>query len=235
MLAASPEHKWNEFASPGELANALADAVADRLRAAIDGRGHALIAVSGGTTPGLFFRALAKKELDWSKVTVTLADERFVPASSPRSNAALVSKNLLRDKAAAANFAGLYRPANSADEAADQADNDLKALAWPADVVILGMGGDGHTASFFPDAEGLDRLLDPSSKKTVLPVNAPSAGEPRLTLTLPRLASSGLVVLHIEGNAKRGVIENALQPGNRLPVRAVFDHSRQPVEIFWAP
>ncbi len=153
---------------------------------AIDGRGHALIAVSGGTTPGLFFRTLAKKELDWPKVTVTLADERFVPASSPRSNAALVSENLLQDKAAAANFAGLYRPANSADEAADQADNDLKALAWPADVVILGMGGDGHTASFFPDAEGLDRLLDPSSEKTVLPVSAPSAGEPRLTLTLPR-------------------------------------------------
>jgi 6-phosphogluconolactonase len=235
MLAASTRHYWNAFASSAELANALAIRVADRLSGAVDRRGAALIAVSGGTTPGLFFRTLSKQDVDWSKVTVTLVDERFVPASSPRSNAALVAENMLQNKAAAANFAGLYRPAETADEAAEQADSELKAFPWPLDVAILGMGNDGHTASFFPDAEGLDDLLDASLAKTVLPVNAASAGEPRLTLALSMLASAGLVVLHIEGSAKRSVLETALQPGNRLPVRAVLDHSRQPVEIFWAP
>jgi 6-phosphogluconolactonase len=235
MLAASPRRPWNQFASSSELADALAVTVAARLRGAIDRRGKALIAVSGGTTPGLFFRTLSRQDLDWGKVTVTLADERFVPASSPRSNAALVAENLLQNGAAAANFAGLYRPAGTADQAAEQTDEAMKAFPWPLDVAVLGMGNDGHTASFFPDAEGLDELLDASSARTVLPVSAPSAGEPRLTLALPVLASAGLVVLHIEGNAKRGVLETALQPGSRLPVRAVFDHSRQPVEIFWAP
>jgi 6-phosphogluconolactonase len=235
MLNAAPKHHLNRFASSRELADALADTVWDRLGTAIGRRGKALIAVSGGTTPGLFFRALSSRDLDWAKVTVTLVDERFVPASSPRSNAALVADNLLRNNAAAAKFAGLYRPTETAEEAASQADNELQALAWPLDVAILGMGGDGHTASFFPDAEGLDRLLDPSSERTVLPVSAPSAGEPRLTMTLPRLAGAGFVALHIEGNAKRDVLGKALLPGSHLPVRAVFDHSRQPVDIFWAP
>ena len=81
MPAASPKFAWNPFASPGDLASALAAAVADRLRSAIDRRGQALIAVSGGTTPTLFFRTLSSEDLDWSKVTVTLADERFVPMS----------------------------------------------------------------------------------------------------------------------------------------------------------
>ncbi len=235
MLAGSPRHNWNEFASSAELANALAAWVADKLRGAIDRRGAALIAVSGGTTPGLFFRALSQQDLDWSKVTATLVDERFVPASSPRSNAALVAENLLQNKAATANFVGLYRPVGTVDQAAEQASKELKVLPWPLDVAVLGMGNDGHTASFFPDAEGLGELLDISSARTVLPVSAPSAGEPRLTLALPVLASARLLVLHIEGTAKRGVLETALQPGSRLPVRALFDHSRQPVEIFWAP
>lgn len=235
MLAASPSYNWNEFASSAELAKSLAAGVADRLRGAIDRRGAALIALSGGTTPGLFFRTLSRQDLDWSKVTATLVDERFVPASSPRSNAALVAENLLQNKAAAANFVGLFRPAGTVDQAAGQANKELKAFRWPLDVAVLGMGNDGHSASFFPDAEGLEEMLDTSSARTVLSVRAPSAGEPRLTLALPVLASAGLIVLHIEGPAKRGVIEMALQPDSRLPVRAVFDHSRQPVEIFWAP
>jgi 6-phosphogluconolactonase len=235
-VAASPKFEWHAFASPGDLATALATAVASRLRSAIDQRGEALIAVSGGTTPGLFFRTLSKQDLDWSKVTVTLADERFVPMSSPRSNAAFVAENLIQNLAAAARFAGLYRPVVTVEEAAAQADRELQTLPWPLDITMLGMGLDGHTASFFPDATNLEILLDPASESTVMPVIAPSAGEPRLTLPLAKLAGAGMVALHIEGSAKRGVFEAATAPGGNMPVRTVLDHAQAtPVQVFWAP
>src|SRR5262245_39807405 len=122
MPAASPKFAWNAFAAPGDLASALAATVADRLRSAIERRGEAFVAVSGGTTPAQFFRDLSNAELDWSKVTVTLVDERFVPMSSPRSNAALVAANLMQNRAAAARFVGLYRPLDVVEEAAALAD-----------------------------------------------------------------------------------------------------------------
>ena len=113
--------------------------------------------------------------------------------------------------------------------------NALSGLAWPLDVVVLGMGTDGHTASFFPDAKELDALLDPSDRDIVRSVNAQSAGEPRLTLTMPRLAEAGLLVLHIEGTTKRHVIDDALAGRTTPPIRTVLEHARHPAEIFWAP
>ncbi|GAA2853710.1 6-phosphogluconolactonase [Aminobacter aminovorans] len=227
--------RWNAFETRDELASALAARVADTLKAAIARRGVAFLAVSGGTTPGRFFAALSKEALDWSKVTVTLVDERFVPESSPRSNAALAKANLLQNAASAARFAPLFHEAATVEKGADLADSALRALPWPLDVSILGMGGDGHTASFFPDAAGLDALLDPASSRLAMPVHADSAGEPRLTLTLPALVSAALVVVHIEGAEKRRVIEAALASDKALPIRTVIDRAPRATEIYWAP
>jgi len=226
---------WHEFASPQALASAFAEKVAGVLAAAIAERGKATLAVSGGTTPGLFFRALSRQKLDWARVTVTLVDERFVPEDSPRSNAGLVAANLLQNEAAAAKFVGLYSPADNVEAAARRADEAVGREALPLDAAILGMGADGHTASFFPDADNLAALLDPHAQANVLPVHAPSGIEPRLTLTLPRIASAGFIALHIEGAEKRSVLEAALDGEPHLPVRAVFDHAQVPVQIFWAP
>ena len=99
-----PAYRWNGFAGRQDLAAALAGNVAARLTKAIDERGGGLLAVSGGTTPAKFFAALSAIPIAWNKVTVTLVDERFVPASSPRSNAGLVAANLLQNAAAAATF-----------------------------------------------------------------------------------------------------------------------------------
>lgn len=230
-MAALPD--WKVFSSSDALAQALADAVAAALDAAIVQRGQAFLAVSGGTTPGRFFQALSQKALDWSKVTVTLVDERLVPESSPRSNAALVRKMLLTNKAATARLMPLYRPAERVEDAARQASADLASLPWPLDVAILGMGTDGHTASFFPDAGNLDMLLDPESSAFILPVNAPSAGEDRLTLSLGRLLEAGLIALHIEGDDKKAVLEAALRPGEARPISAVFAHGDRPVPVYW--
>lgn len=226
--------EWIEFSSGDALAIGLADKVAQVLAQAIEKRGHAVLAVSGGTTPKRFFQALSLHDLDWSNITVTLVDERFVPASSTRSNAALVKENLLINKAEAADFIGLYHKAESVEAAAGLASQFLEKLHWPLDVVILGMGADGHTASFFPDADNLSTLLDLKNEAVVMPVHADSAGEPRLTLTLPRLLDSGFLALHIEGEEKRAVLEKALTPEGEKPVSTVFAGSSRTVPVFWA-
>ena len=231
-MTASPD--WRVFFTPEALAEALADAVAAALSAAIERRGRAFLAVSGGTTPQRFFHALSSRPLDWPKVTVTLVDERFVPHGSPRSNAGLVRNHLLTNAAAAASFAPLYRPAATVEAAARQASAGLASLPWPLDVAVLGMGADGHTASFFPDADDLAALLDPASAALVLPVHAPSAGEPRLTLPLARLLEAGLLALHIEGEEKRAALNAVLSSGGERPVGAVFAHADKPVPVYWA-
>ena len=231
----SAAFNWNGFADRPELAAALAGHVAARLTKAVAERGTALLAVSGGTTPARFFAALSSIPIAWNKVTVTLIDERFVPASSPRSNAGLVAANLLQNAAAAARFVPLYHEAASIESAAASDSEALKALPWPLDVAILGMGADGHTASFFPDADNLPELLDPSSQRIVLPVHAQSAGEPRLTLSMARIVAAGFLALHIEGEEKRTAFDGAMGPGAKKPIRKVLDASPIPVEVFWAP
>lgn len=228
-------YNWNAFPDRPQLAAALAGRVADRLVKAIAERGTAVLAVSGGTTPAKFFAALSTAPIAWDKVIVTLVDERFVPASSPRSNAGLVAANLLQNAAKAARFVPLYHEASGIEDAAASDDAALRSLPWPLDVVVLGMGPDGHTASFFPDADDLAKLLDPASDRIILPVHAASAGEPRLTLTLARIIDAGFIALHIEGEDKRTAFDGAVAPGPRKPIRAVLDAAHRPVEVFWAP
>lgn len=225
---------WHDFDGRDALAAGFSDAVAKHLADAIVKRGTALLAVSGGTTPAKFFAALSNQPIAWDKVTVTLIDERFVPASSPRSNAGLVAANLLQNAAAAAKFVPLYHEAATIEDAASIADSALQGLAWPLDVAVLGMGNDGHTASFFPDAIDLATLLDPASKTNVLPVHAESAGEPRLTLSMARIIEAGFVALHIEGAEKKQTFDGAMGPGAKKPIRAVIEASPRPVEVFWA-
>jgi 6-phosphogluconolactonase len=225
----------HSFANAAELAASLADKVSGVLSAAIAARGAASIAVSGGSTPKAFFQALSTRDIDWAKVTITLVDERFVPADNPRSNHLLVDANLLQNKAKAARFVPLYQPAASVEEAAKLATVKSAEIGIPFDVVILGMGGDGHTASFFPDAGNLDELLDPASRRIVLPVHAASGGEPRLTLSMACIVAAGFVALHIEGEDKRTAFNGAMGPGAKKPIRSVLEAAPRPVEVFWAP
>ena len=227
---------WKEFASPEALAQAQADEVAGWLSDAIATKNVASLAVSGGKTPARFFEVLSTRVRDWSKVTVTLVDERFVPPTSDRSNEKLTRDALLRNEAAKAHFVPLYSEVDTPEAAAEKAEYRLVEVHFPLDVVVLGMGTNGHTASFFPDAENLSELLDPKTPQTVLAVHAASAGEPRLTLTLPRIAEARHLLLHIEGGDKRDVFDQEMSADTpRLPIRFVMDAATSEPSVYWAP
>ncbi|WOC15530.1 6-phosphogluconolactonase [Pseudochrobactrum sp. MP213Fo] len=227
----------HDFADPSALALQLAETIADQLNKAIAAKGHASLVVSGGTTPLQLFEVLSMQDIAWKQVTITLVDERFVAPDNERSNEKLVRDHLMKNKAEQAGFISLYGPAQNASVAAVTAANRIDAIQKPFDVVVLGMGNDGHTASFFRGGNRLDQAIDPETRAIVLPMVAEGAGEPRLTLTLPLLTSANLLILHIEGQKKLSVLEEALSDDDamQMPVRAIFAHAKQPVQLYWAP
>jgi 6-phosphogluconolactonase len=225
--------EWHEFGSPDELAEALAERIAGALAQAIAERGRASLAVSGGRTPKRLFKALSFAPIKWEKVTVVLVDERFVPPDDERSNERLVRSNLLRNRAAGARFLPLFRPGMTVEQAAAKAGADVSALPFPLDVAVLGMGPDGHTASFFPDASNLKSLYVNREQRAVLPVHATSAVEPRLTLSLQLLTSARLVVVHIESDERKSILIQALADG-ALPIARFFAEAASAPQIYWA-
>jgi len=212
------------FDTSQALASGFASWTADRLSAAVAERGAALLIVSGGTTPLRFFDALSRIAIDWPRVAITLADERRVPDDSPRSNAKLVREHLMKNAAAAARFVPLADSRLSRDQELVSAAARIAALPMPADVVALGMGEDGHTASWFPGADKLAQAIDPGTRALLLPIVAPGAPEPRLTLTARVILRARAIALHIEGAAKLAALEKALGDGpiEEMPVRAVL-------------
>ncbi len=223
-----------DFRDKDQLAEALAAAIAGHLKAGVKARGAASLAVSGGTTPVRLFKVLAgRADVPWDKVTVTLVDERWVDESSERSNGRLVRANLLQGRAALANFVPLYRGGTEPDAA--KATAALAAVPQPLDVVILGMGNDGHTASFFPGGDTLHEAL--TAEGPVIAIRAPGAGEPRVTLTLRRLLAARALYLHIEGEEKVETLKQAEAEGlvEDMPVRAILRQDQTPLTIFWCP
>lgn len=220
------------YPSPAALARAAADTVLQALAQAIAARGAASLVATGGRSPAPVYDLLAQGLLDWDKVTVTLSDERCVSPHDPASNARLVREHLLVSHAAAARFIPLYRPAPDPQAAAALAEADIAALA-PFDVLLLGMGEDGHVASLIPGSPVLDRGMDPTGADLVLGVPAGVGSPPlaRVTLTLPALLSARLTLVLVSGRAKHQV----LSEGNGLPVHALLEQAKAPIRILWTP
>jgi 6-phosphogluconolactonase len=236
-MADGLEYGRHPFEDRGELAKALAEAVAGNLNEALTRAGVASLAVSGGSTPARFFAELGKRrDIDWKRVYVTLVDERWVDETSDRSNALLVNEKMLQGPAAVAHFIPLYSGGDEPDaEAVNRTNRLLDTLPKRYAAVVLGMGNDGHTASFFPGGDNLKDAL--RGEGPAIAIRAPGAGEPRITQVLRRLVETDALYLHIEGEEKAATLERALEEGPivDMPIRAVLRQVAVPLQIYWAP
>jgi 6-phosphogluconolactonase len=216
---------------------AIAAHIATALRAAIAARGQASLAVSGGKSPIPLFEALREQDLDWSKVTVVLVDERVVPRDHADSNTALVARHLLQGRAAAARFLPFFRElaptfnAEVLDALVRDAEDRIATLPWPLDVAVLGMGEDAHTASLFPGAPGYARAIATDQRLAwVVPDTAPHA---RLSLTLSALLAARELVLSIAGESKLAVYRRAAQKADEaLPISLVINQTQAPLSVW---
>lgn len=220
-----------ETFSQADLGPALAAQVAADLRTAIETKDRASIAVPGGSTPGPFLSALASDTLDWTKVSVTLSDERCVPSDHERSNQRLVTEHLLKGPAEAAEFVPLY----SRFQELAEVETALSEKILPLDVCVIGMGDDMHTASLFPGTRGLKSLLDLNAERLVDFVSPPGAEEPRVTLTAKALATASHTYLLIKGADKRTSLDRAMETDDReaAPIRTILESAQSPM-IFYA-
>ncbi|MEM7611062.1 MAG: 6-phosphogluconolactonase [Pseudomonadota bacterium] len=222
------------FDSRERLAVALADAIARDLRGAIDARGHATLVASGGSSPIATYRALAARELDWSRVTILPSDERWVDEQHEDSNIGMLRRELQRGKASKAKLVSLYDKSAELDHAAQRISARVDELPRPFDVALLGMGDDGHTASLFPDAPSIE--TDLASHDSCVLVQPPSQPLARISLTPAALLDARAIRLVFFGQAKADVFAKASADGDlkSLPVRSVLRQEIVPLTTYFA-
>ena len=229
------EAEWWEYDSLDELADAVAGDVGFIVDSAVDARGASLIAVPGGRTGPAIFPKLAAQKLQWKRVTIVPTDDRLAPMDSELSNVREIAKTFLpigaRVVPIATEIADYKLAGNSADAR-------LQDLSWPPDLVWLGMGADGHTASIFPGPDLQAALDAPKARRAIgvmpepLPPEAPVA---RVTLTRAAILSARTILVTVTGQQKRDLLEQAIADGHssRLPIGRVLAEAEQPIDIHW--
>ncbi len=230
------EAEWWDYDDIGELADAVAGDVGFIIESALDARGQALIALPGGTTPGPIYEKLAKTKLDWKRVTIIPTDERIVAMTDPLSNAAMIAKIFLPKGARVIPV--ISEKAPDYQSAGKAADARLQDFPWPPDLVWLGVGVDGHTASIFPGPDLDEALNGPRARRMIgvmpdpLPAEAPVA---RVTLTKAAIMEARTLMMVVTGKDKRKMLERALKDGalSSAPVGRVLADAEQAVDIHW--
>ena len=229
-----PKHtSWHQQNTPKQLAESLAAAIAHCLAQALTQQPRASLAVSGGRTPTTMFAALSKHAIAWDRVDITLVDERWVNEASTSSNASLVRQNLLQSAASAANFIPLYNGAPSNLEGCQSCHQQLTRISRPIDVVVLGMGNDGHTASLFPNCPNLAHAMAQVNTSLCAATTAPVAPQQRITLTAQQIHLSRHKFLHLVGTDKLATLQQAMQlrSPSKMPI---FAFLQRPLSIFWS-
>jgi len=229
--------RFHSHPDPDTWRDVAAADIADALRHALRVHERARLLLSGGGTPAPVYRSLAQAELDWQRVDVALIDERWLQPDDPDSNARLVRENLLRDRATDANFQALTRAGQTIDDAVRSANLHAHHAA---NVVVLGMGEDGHTASLFPRMLDLDIAVQASSAYVAVDASGcPGAGRysRRISLTPYGLAPARTRLLLICGQLKRTVFERAVNGNDvlELPIRLAFTTPGAILQVHWTP
>ncbi len=228
---------WHQFENRDYMVAALKSAISKRLREAIASGRRASWAVSGGSTPAPLFAAMQNEPLAWQDIDVALVDERWVPFDHSRSNEAFVVGALKNGNAAPVQVTGMKTDDATAMQAVKLVNQRYNALAQPFDSVLLGVGADGHTASLFPGAEGLDPAFDVNADTCVAltAIRSGVTGDEldRMSLSANAIACSPHVAVMITGAAKKQVLEEALQPNSSLPVGRL--NKMKNFDVYWAP
>lgn len=232
-------HEFRPYAERAKLESELAAAIVDKLSTALALTGKASLAVSGGSTPYGLFEQLSQANIDWPAVDVTLVDERWVETDSDQSNEKMLRQRLIINQAADAHFSGMKSSATNVDQGVTDYNQQLATqIKQPFDVVILGMGPDGHTASWFPDATETPAALDPKGVTDTLATYPASQNIPRITLSFACVARAKSIFLHITGADKRQVLETGLASAREqekdLPIHQALCQFEQVVDIYWA-
>ncbi len=231
------EAQWHDYGSNSEMAAAVVEHIGVVIKDAIEARGEALIVLPGGTSPVAVFERLAPANIAWNRVTIIPTDDRLVPATSPLSNFAMIARHFLPTGAQVISIVAEgevdYRAAGIS------ANAQLSDLRWPPDLVWLGVGADGHTASIFPGPDLEEALDGPTARRALglMPDPLPSeAPVPRVTLSRPAILSGRTLLLTFSGAEKRAVVERALKEGplSRTPIGRVLADAKAPIDIRWS-
>lgn len=221
-----------DFANAEQQSEYLALQVARILQQSIDLNGTASLAVSGGSTPQQMFEHLSKADIDWANVTITLVDDRWVDSQHCASNQQLVEEHLLQNLAANARFIALYQPGLTAEQASPMINQQLSQVATPFDIVLLGMGNDGHTASLFPCCEQISTGF--TTTDLYLATQPSSAPHTRMSLSVSAISQAKHRFLQLKGNDKKATLEKALQEENeqRMPIKRFLTKD---ITVLWCP
>lgn len=226
---------WTETISDSEdiLAKKLALSVSKQLDSCLKEKNKACLAVSGGKTPIAFFQYLSQQELDWGKVTIVLVDERWLPVDNKDSNEKLVRDNLMQNNAKTAYFLGLKNDAELPSEGIMDCETQLRTQIDHIDVVVLGMGLDGHTASWFTGSNKLSALLDGETAAWCLPVEDEFLPQPRMSLTWRFMKRAEKIYLHFSGQDKNAIFEKACEEvSEQLPVSHVLHQDGINISVY---
>ena len=201
--------------------NNLSQSIVDSLISSINLNGHASFVVCGGNSPLPLYDNLSKMDLDWSKVSIFLGDDRVVSANHSDSNNYLIHRHLLKNNATSASFHSLLDLKISIE--------DIKC---PFDVVLLGLGNDGHFASLFPaqldNAEAFDIKASPSLITSDQDLGSPCYK--RISMNLSLLMHTKRCILLVSNEDKRKIVERALED-NQLPLHFLLNQKKTKVEF----
>ena len=231
------EAEWWDYDSLDELADAIAGDVGFIIDSAVEARNASLIAVPGGEIGRAIFPKLAAQQLPWKRVTIIPTDDRLVPIDSDFSNVREIARTFLPS---GSRVVPIATEIPDYKLAGNSADARLQDLPWPPDLVWLGMGEDGHTASIFAGPDLQSALDAPKTRRAIgvmpdpLPQEAPVA---RVTLTRAAILSARTVMITVTGAKKREVLEQAIADGqsSRVPIGRVLAEAEQPIDIHWCP
>ena len=216
------------------LASNLCQRIGEIISEAIRNRGRASIAISGGSTPIPLFKELSLLSIDWKKVDLTLVDDRWVDLKNADSNELLVRTHLIKNKASKVNFFPLINNSKTLQDAQKNSEEILKNISLPFDVIVLGMGSDGHTASLFPCSEELSDAMDLNNPNMLILTSPKTAPYQRISLTAKVITESKNIFLHLNGSSKLHTLESAMEykDSSKMPIYAFLENG---LRIYWSP